>query len=127
MPANWRIIYRMVQEDEGNVFKCMKQRKAASSNWHLSEAERPSIGTKQIEDKLIVAWHLGKLCPAEVGYRHGFKLADCTPICLPFRWIPEEIKMIVRQDIETMLKAKVLKPAKSPWVIPVVIARRKDC
>lgn len=60
------------------------------------------------------------------GVRHRVYTGDHPPIKKrPYR-LPEALKSIVQEQIDEMLKKKVISPSESPWSSPVVIVPKKS-
>ena len=58
--------------------------------------------------------------------QHRIETGDSKPInTSPFRISPKEDN-IIKQEIETMLQNRIIRPSKSPWASPVVIVKKKD-
>lgn len=55
-----------------------------------------------------------------------FEFMDNTPTCFHLRRIPAKHSDIVRMEIDAMLAVRIMKPAISAWVFPIVIAKNKD-
>ena len=74
----------------------------------------------------IVAWTLDDLRPASVPFRHGFELTDEVPIHFRSRRLSPRHQAIVREELDRMLEAGIIKPSVSAWSFPVVIVQKKD-
>ena len=48
------------------------------------------------------------------------------PIQQPLRRLPESLKAVVRQELESMQSKGVVRPSCSPWASPMVLIRKKD-
>ena len=92
---------------------------------HLTE-DHARVVAGLLRDADIIAWSLYDLSAADVPVRHSFELKDYTPIYhRPRRMSPRDNE-IVREEIDKMLKAGIIRPADSAWAFPVVIATKKD-
>ena len=76
--------------------------------------------------KDIVAWCLEDLRPAKVPVTHSFDLTDENPIYHRNRRLSPKHNQVVREEIDKMLKAGIIRPSVSAWSFPVVIATKKD-
>lgn len=79
-----------------------------------------------LRDKGICAWSFRDLQAADVPVRHDFELTDDAPIYHNPRRASPRDNTIIRDEIDKMLKAGIIKPATSSWSFPVVIATKKD-
>jgi len=94
--------------------------------------------TKHLDDKLkrrvrgllekegLIALSLDDLRPSKVPVKHSFELKDYTPIYHKPRRMPPTHNVIVKAEIEKMLRAGIIRPISSEWSFPVVIATKKD-
>ncbi|KII62053.1 Retrovirus-related Pol polyprotein [Thelohanellus kitauei] len=58
--------------------------------------------------------------------KHRIITQECTPCCSrPYR-VPNHIQLDIQNQISTMLEKKIIRPSKSPWCAPVVVAKKKD-
>lgn len=89
---------------------------------HLSETVKEKFIHALIDAGSVIAWHLEELRPASVPYTHSFQITDERPICFPLRRMPTKHNENVKHEIDEMIKARIIKPASSPWGFPVVIA-----
>lgn len=99
---------------ERAVLLVSKENKLQTAIGNFTDAERPSIEAALIGNKPISALHLRELHPAEVASRHAFELSVCTSISPLLHWLPEKVNMGLVQEIDAMLKGKMIKPANSP-------------
>ena len=58
--------------------------------------------------------------------QHRINLHDPVPFKEKHRRIPPHLYDEVRQHIQDMLDAKVIRPSQSPFASPVVLVRKKD-
>ena len=59
----------------------------------------------------------------------GFHIVETTcdkPINLPPYRVPERLRETLRAEIDRMLKAKIIRPSRSPWSFRVIIVIKKD-
>ena len=58
--------------------------------------------------------------------KHYITVGDAIPVQQkPYR-IPYSQREVVKQELDQMLKAKVIKPSTSPWASPIVLVTKKD-
>ena len=74
----------------------------------------------------VCAWSFEDIHAANVPIRHSFELTDARPIYHNPRRMPPRDNQTVREEVEKMLRAGIVKHANSAWSFPVVIARKKD-
>lgn len=101
-----------VEQSSSHEPKEIAQQAAAQ---HFTEADQTSIVTALNGEVRIVAWHLYELCPPEVPYRHTCELTVNNHIYSALRRLPEKMNTIVQEEIDLMLRVKVIKPENSPW------------
>lgn len=108
---------------------------------HIPEKGRENILRALYEEGSIVVWNLEDLRPSDVPYKHEFKLSAEKPISyvlgqhtpqregLSFRLrrMPAKHNEIVKEELQDMLQARIIKHTSSPWSFPVVIERNNDC
>ena len=58
--------------------------------------------------------------------QHKICLENITPIKQRYRPRNPAMQEIINQEIERMLKEKVIRPSKSPWSSPIVVVQKKD-
>ena len=48
------------------------------------------------------------------------------PIRQPIRRIPVALKKTIQEEVQKMLKNKVIRPSTSPWSSPIILVQKKD-
>lgn len=74
----------------------------------------------------MIARKLEDLATSGVPFRHLFELKSCQPTSFPLRRVSPKYDEVVRKEINDVLRANIIKPARSPWRFPVVTARKSD-
>lgn len=82
---------------------------------HLNVKNAASSWDALYKEGFIVAWQLKDLSPSNVPYKHPYELNDYNQMPFPVRRMPPKHNKVVKKEIENMLKARVIKPAYSPW------------
>ena len=58
--------------------------------------------------------------------QHHIRVGDASPIQQkPYR-VPYAQRDVVKQELDRMLQAKVIRPSTSPWASPIVLVTKKD-
>ena len=58
--------------------------------------------------------------------QHYINVGDAVPVQQrPYR-VPYSQRELVKQELDRMLKAKVINPSTSPWASPIVLVNKKD-
>lgn len=74
----------------------------------------------------VVAQSIHELRPKNVPFRHSFELTDESPIFhQPSKMAPQH-NVIVQKGIDVMLEAGIITPASSAWLVPVLIAPKRE-
>ena len=74
----------------------------------------------------VVAQSLSDLRPASVPTVHHFTLTDYRPIRQKVRRMHPDHQEIVKDQIDKMLKAGIIKPVESEWAFPITLADKAD-
>lgn len=65
----------------------------------------------------------------DIGYcdvlHHKFNMNDHTPVCLPHRRIPYNHHGEVKEHIQNLLKAGIIRESSSPYAAPITLVRKK--
>lgn len=60
------------------------------------------------------------------GSEHVIETEDIRPISQPpYRWSWAE-RMVVKTEVDKMVKAGTATPSQSPWASPIVLVKKKD-
>lgn len=92
---------------------------------HLECCEQKEIRKALFAGGSIIAWRFDELRPSSVPYIHTFQISDQKPICLRARRMAAKHNEVGRNEINCMVDSHLIKPTKSPWGFPVLIAAKQ--
>jgi hypothetical protein len=92
---------------------------------HLAAEQRQEIENAMQEEN-VIATSIHDLRPAEVHYEHSFELTTDVPMYQRNRRLNPKHNDIIREELDKMLAARIIKPAISAYSSPVVIVAKKD-
>ena len=58
--------------------------------------------------------------------QHRVKLTDDTPICCKPYPLPCAMREELRNEVDSMLEMRVVRPSTSPYVSPIIMVKKKD-
>lgn len=83
----------------------------------------------QLSAKIInwkaVAWTLEDLRPADFSMRHAFELNVPGPLPFWARRLPQRHDDLVGNEIDKMLRARIITPTNSAWFFPLYSKQQK--
>lgn len=92
---------------------------------HFNRKTRRALKKIVIGKGLIALW-LDDLLPLEVTVEHDFELKIDEPIYHKLRRMSPKYNIILKGEIQNMLRACVIKLISSAWSFPVVIGTKED-
>ena len=113
------------EPDDGTTLSMQTITMEEAAFTHLAREEQDYI-RHVLERHDIVASSWEDLRPSEVTTVHHFTLTDYTPIHFRPRRIHPHYQEIVRQEVERMLEAGVIRPVESEWAFPILLVGKPD-
>lgn len=92
---------------------------------HLDRRTRSKL-KKMLLGRGLIARSLHDLRPSKVPIKHSFELNNYEPIYHKPRRMAPKHNVLVKEEVEKMLRAGIIRPISSAWSFPVVIATKKD-
>ncbi|CAF1094460.1 unnamed protein product [Brachionus calyciflorus] len=93
----------------------------------LNASEKCKFDSLAKEAKGLFAKNINELGKCSVS-KHKIRLINdvIAPIYTPLYRISQNERNFLKEEIEKMLKANIIRPSRTPWSSPVVVVGKKD-